>query len=253
MDPPNVAILHQLVSCMALIASHWLDWVVRGDSSMAADELYQRWIRAVQGIRARPTEPTCKQSAPGRIIDCADCTQNLLSRVLGPRVDESTPRPGHAAVHLPLLANDRTLWKRGPLEPTSPPDIRPGCSRQPRSWAWLQLQELVLNATTDQQLQHCWDGVLSGQEAEPLDNCDIVGGDVQKRYEGRAGAPATKLVQVKTVKWAKHLLRAKTHLAKLIGLMIQHLVQRLPGAAKNLAALLDLGLELIIKPNSEQT
>ena len=69
MDSRNIAILHQLASYLALLTSRGFDWVVMGDWNMTAEELDQRWIPAVQGVMALPTEPTCKKSLPGRVID----------------------------------------------------------------------------------------------------------------------------------------------------------------------------------------
>ncbi|CAK0863016.1 unnamed protein product, partial [Prorocentrum cordatum] len=189
---------------------------------MVPEVLDQRWLGPVQGFLAVPSVPTCTKSLPGSALDYAACSRNLLPRMLPPQVDEASPLLVHAAVRFPILAGDRVLWMRVPREPAGY-RIKPGCARPPLTDHWQRTESMIQAACDDGGLQCCWDEVLRGLEAELLNRADVM----DARVHARASM----------ARWAKHVLRSRVHLTRLVRLYSKGPGPRAFGTAKKFAEL----------------
>ncbi|CAK0905739.1 unnamed protein product [Prorocentrum cordatum] len=213
----NVGLLRSVAQYVAELTQLRYDWMAIGDWNMTPEELPQRWVSRLGGVIVAPSEPTCSKTLPGRIA----------------------------------------FWQRIPVAPAPLPPVRPGCPRPPPISFRAATEEAILCAGTNADLQECWDAVLQGIESELLDRWDLVDGDARARYEGRAGEPMTKWARLRwqpprrrlrstpellawtsVASWAKHVLRAKAHLLKLMRHAEQQPRAAVPGLAKNIGAFL---------------
>ncbi|CAK0881235.1 unnamed protein product, partial [Prorocentrum cordatum] len=220
MTPQNQHLLQVLASYVGHVIAKGLDWMAMGDWNMAPEVLEQRWLGPARGFLAAPSVHTSAKCLPGSALDNAACSRNLLPRMLPPQVDEASPLPVHAAVKFPILADDRALWMRVPREPAGY-HIKPGCARPPLMDHWQQADNMILAACDDGDLQYCWDEVLRGLEAELLNRADVM--DVH--------------AWASLARWAKHVLRSRAHLTRLVRLCAKDPGPRVFGTAKNFAEL----------------
>ncbi|CAK0862525.1 unnamed protein product, partial [Prorocentrum cordatum] len=242
-----------LVTYVSHVIAEGLDWIAVGDWNMAPEVLGPRVPGPAQGFLAAPSAPTCAKCLPGSALDDAACSRNLLPRRLPPQVGEASPLPVHAAVRFPILSGRPSAVDACAARASWLPH-QARLARLPLTDRWQRTDSMILAACEDCDLQCCWDEVLRGLGAELLNRADVMDVSARRRHEGRAGVPETAWVRLRwepphlrirlpprvhawasLARWAKHVLRSRVHLSRLVRLYAKDPGPRVLGTAKNFA------------------
>ncbi|CAK0827778.1 unnamed protein product, partial [Prorocentrum cordatum] len=244
----NLEIVQAAIDYASQLPRQGIAWVIGGGWNMEGD-LLDDWFHAAGAIRVAPQVPSCAQTLPGTVRDFFFASLSLAPAVAELTVEEGTDLFPRKPVLLRLGVAERSMCRRVPDEPQKfGAEPKVGCARFPPVEEWAQIQSLISDAASEDELASCWDDVLAGIEAELCDRNDIVKASVRRKFCGRAGPPSYSwkplpeqappqpkagLAWRALGRWLRHLRSVRTKLCQLaVGYAIDPADERLEQISK---------------------